>query len=140
VWEDPRFYQEGQFLWVGSAKSSLHNGYLSLTIGLGLVGLFLWIGFVFVPIRQVLSLGSGPYKAFILTIVFQLLVLNIFESALASGSQIQTSMIFWFVLIIAGRLPQVLEAKRIDTEKERSLGFLNSTNIPAGLCTGYTGA
>ncbi|MFZ9012299.1 MAG: O-antigen ligase family protein, partial [Anaerohalosphaeraceae bacterium] len=74
VWEDPRFYKEGQALWAGSAKSSLHNGYLSLAIGLGVVGLGVWLVFVSIPTWQVMSLKSSPYKAFILAMIFQLLI------------------------------------------------------------------
>lgn len=143
VWEDPRFYREGEFLWAGSAKSSLHNGYLSLAIGLGLVGLLGWLIFISVPIGQVVFLLSSPYKAFILAMIMQLLVLNFFESALSSGSQIHTSLIFWSVLIIAGRLPQLLTSKSelmINPYRKTNIGFVcPTTNIPAGLCSGYAG-
>jgi O-antigen ligase len=145
VWQDPRFHREGEFLWAGSAKSSLHNGYLSLAIGLGMVGLLVWLGFIVVPIWQVLSLESSPYKAFILAMVFQLLVLNFFESALSSGSQIYTSLIFWFFLIVAGRLPQLLgqtsNLKSITkTYTETEFEHINSTKMPSGLCAGHTSA
>jgi O-antigen ligase len=143
IWEDPRFYREGEFLWVGSAKSSLHNGYLSLAIGLGVVGFLTWLTFISIPILQVLSLDFSPYKAFLLAMIGQLLVLNIFESSLSSGSQIHTSLIFWFILIIAGRVPQLLGRQpeiASKTDKERNIGLFHSTpNISAGLCPGHPG-
>ncbi|MHC5157149.1 MAG: O-antigen ligase family protein [Planctomycetota bacterium] len=145
VWEDPRFYREGRALWVGSAKSSLHNGYLSLTIGLGVVGLLLWLGFITVPIYQTLSLSSGPYKAFILTMIFQFLVLNFFESALSSGSQIYTSLVFWIFLIIAAKMPQLLgqpsHSKSLkQTYREADFERFNSEKIRSTLCAGHAGA
>jgi O-antigen ligase len=145
VWEDPRFYREGRSLWVGSTKSSLHNGYLSLAIGLGVVGLLLWLGFIAVPIYQTLSLSPGPYKAFILVIIFQFLVLNFFESALSSGSQIYTSLVFWFFLIIAARMPQLLgqqlHSKSLkQTYMEADFERINSEKIRSALCAGHTGA
>jgi exopolysaccharide production protein ExoQ len=145
VWQDPRFQREGEFLWAGSAKSSLHNGYLSLAIGLGLVGFLMWLLILSIPIRQVLSLETSHYKAFILAMVFQQLVLNFFESALSSGSQIYTSLVFWFFLIVAGRLPLLLgqsfHSKSIaKTYMETDFERINSTKMPSGLCAGYTGA
>lgn len=143
VWEDPRFYREGEKLWVGSVKSSLHNGYLSLAIGLGVVGLALWLTFISIPTWRVLALKSSPYKAFILAMIIQLLVLNFVESALATGSQIHTSLIFWIVLVIAGRLPEILMPETehlLKANKGTNLGFVNSANIPTGLCAGYPGA
>ena len=145
VWEDPRFYREGEFLWVGSAKTSLHNGYLSLAIGLGVLGLLIWLVFLSVPIWQVLSLGPSPYKAFLLAMIFQQLVLNFFESALSSGSQLYTSLIFWFFLIMAGRMPQLLgqlshSKSMTKTCMETDFELINPKKIPSGLCAGYTGA
>jgi O-antigen ligase len=141
VWEDPRFYKEGQALWAGSAKSSLHNGYLSLAISLGVVGLGVWLVFVSIPTWQVMSLKSSPYRAFALAMIFQLLILNFAESALASGSQILTSLVFWFTLVIAGRLPKLLmpQIEHVSkTHEEINFGFIHSTDNLAGLCAGHT--
>ncbi|MHC4782912.1 MAG: O-antigen ligase family protein [Planctomycetota bacterium] len=143
VWEDPRFYKEGQALWAGSAKSSLHNGYLSLAIGLGVVGLGGWLIFVSIPTWQLMSLKSSPYKAFALAMIIQLLILNFAESALATGSQIYTSLIFWFILVIAGRLPKLLTPQTEHVSKtyeETNFGFINSTDNLAGLCAGHPSA
>lgn len=143
VWEDPRFQKDGEFLWAGSAKSSLHNGYLSVAIGLGVVGLGLWLTLVSIPTWQILSLKSSPYKAFALAMILQLLVLNFVESAVASASQIHTSLIFWFTLVITGRLPKLLMPQtelQLQTGKETNFGFINSQNIPAGLCAGHSSA
>ena len=140
-----RFYKEGQALWAGNAKSSLHNGYLSLAISLGVVGLGVWLVFVSIPTWQVMSLKSSPYRAFTLTMIFQLLILNFAESALASGSQIYTSLIFWFFLIIAARMPQLLgqqlHSKSLkQTYMEADFERINSEKTRSALCAGHTGA
>ena len=144
VWEDPRFHREGEFLWEGSAKSSLHNGYLSIAVGLGLVGFGMWLGLIAVPTWKTLSLEATPYKALVLAVIVSLFVLNFFESAISSGSQIHTSLYFWFILIIAGRLPQLSKysSQAVSaTYKESNIERLNpSTNIPAGLCLDHAGA
>jgi O-antigen ligase len=143
VWEDPRFHKEGQTLWAGSAKSSLHNGYLSLAIGLGVVGLGVWLVFINIPVGQVLFLGASSYKSFVMVMIFQLLILNFAESALATGSQIHTSLIFWFTLVIAGRLPKLLTPQTEHSSKnfkETNFGFINTTDELAELCSGHPSA
>jgi O-antigen ligase len=111
IWEDPRFYREGEFLWLGSAKASLHNGYLSLAIGLGVSGLALWLCFLLIPILKSASLDQSSYKALVLAMLFQGLVLNFFESALSSGSQIFTSLVYWYFFVLSGRLPGALKVQ-----------------------------
>lgn len=139
VWEDPRFHREGEFLWAGSAKSSLHNGYLSLAIGLGIIGLAMWLLFLSIPIFKVIWLEPSPYKTFLLMIIVELLVLNFFESALSSGSQIHTSLVFWFILILAGRLPDIVtwQSELKKSYWETDFGAIKTTNRSASLCTGY---
>jgi O-antigen ligase len=112
IWDDPRFHRSEQFLWAGSAKSSLHNGYLSMAIGLGIIGLLLWLSLIFIPIWRVMCIGPCGYKTLVVVMLFQGLLLNCFETSIASGSQIITSLVFWLFLIIAGRLPFLLSSQR----------------------------
>ena len=114
IWNDPRFYRPEQFLWVGSARSSLHNGYLSIAIGMGATGLLIWLSFMLIPIWQVLCLSPCGYKTLIVVILFQGLLLNFFETSIASGSQVITSLVFWLFFIMAGRLPFLLSPGRTD--------------------------
>ena len=143
VWEDPRFHREGEFLWEGSARSSLHNGYLSLAIGLGVIGLVMWFVVLGIPICKIFRLGPSPYKTFLLMVSIELLVLNFFESALSSGSQLHTSLIFWIFLIVAGKLPEITARKAAPVHQlywERNFGITHSTSRSACLRAGYTGA
>jgi O-antigen ligase len=114
IWNDPRFYHPEQFLWAGSARSSLHNGYLSIAIGMGFTGLLVWLSFMLIPIWQVLYLKPCSYKTLIVVILFQGLLLNFFETSIASGSQVITSLVFWLFLIMAGRLPFLLSLGQTD--------------------------
>jgi O-antigen ligase len=110
IWEDPRFYREGEFLWLGSARASLHNGYLSLAVGLGLTGLLVWLVFVAAVARRGFCSPANPYKALVMAVILQGLLINFVESALSAGSQIYTSLAFWFFFIIAGKLPALMPA------------------------------
>jgi O-antigen ligase len=104
IWSDPRFYRRGQFLWSGSARASLHNGYLSIAIGLGITGFLIWLSLILIPAWHVMRLSPCSYKALIAVIIFQGMVLNCFETSIVSGSQIITSLVFWIFLIMAQRL------------------------------------
>jgi O-antigen ligase len=105
IWSDPRFYKAGQFLWSGSARASLHNGYLSMAIGLGFAGLLIWLSLILIPAWKVMRLEPCGHKALVVVILFQGMVLNCFETSIVSGSQIITSLVFWLFLVMAQRLP-----------------------------------
>lgn len=112
IWDDPRF-NKNQYLWIGSSRTSLHNGYLNIAIGLGITGLLIWAFFIIPPIWRCLQLPSSYYKAFILVILFQALLINFFETSITS-SRGQVSLVFWFCWILALRLPYLATQKNID--------------------------
>lgn len=101
VWEDPRFQSEKVRLWLGSAKSSLHNGYLSVLIGLGTVGLVLWLAALFPPVLGVVSAPVSPSKAVILVILMQVLMVNLFETVITTSRTLEsiTFWVFWTLAI-----------------------------------------
>ncbi len=100
IWEDPRFQSNKSQLWMGSAKSSIHNGYLSVAIGLGFMGLLIWLAIIIPPIWKILYLPGDYYKALFLVMMIQLLLTNFFESAISSSRSFE-SMAFWIFWIIA---------------------------------------
>jgi O-antigen ligase len=69
IWEDPRFYDTKGTLWSGSVKTSLHNGYFSIAIGLGMISFFVWCLILFVPLWQSRSLPVNDFKSFALTVM-----------------------------------------------------------------------
>ena len=85
---------------MGSAKSSIHNGYLSVAIGLGFVGLIIWMTIIIPPFWHVLYLPTDYYKALFLVVLIQLLLTNVFESVISSSRSLE-SIMFWMFWIIA---------------------------------------
>jgi hypothetical protein len=75
-----------------------------MAIGLGFVGLVIWLILVLIPTWRVMRLDACGYKAFVVVMLFQGMVLNFFETSIVSGSQIITSLVFWLFLIMAQRL------------------------------------
>jgi O-antigen ligase len=110
VWTDPRFAtSEMEDAW-GSARSSLHNGYLSIVIGLGLIaGLVLWPIILLAPLPNLLRLPPSDYKAVALLLVGMCLAANFVETSITSSRSF-TSVTFWIFWVMASALPVTLSA------------------------------
>jgi O-antigen ligase len=104
IWEDPRFYDTQDTLWSGSVKASLHNGYFSIAIGLGVMGFFVWCLILFIPLWRSRSLPWNDFKSFALTVMLMCMLLNFFESLLA-GVDSLAAIMFWIAWVLVGRLP-----------------------------------
>lgn len=104
IWEDPRFHESKLTLWSGSAKTSLHNGYLSIAIGSGIIIFVVWCMILLSPLWQSISLPSNDYKAFAYTIMVMGLLLNFFETVITDTSSL-AAILFWIAWVLAGKLP-----------------------------------
>ncbi|MGE5429452.1 MAG: O-antigen ligase family protein [Syntrophomonadaceae bacterium] len=102
VWEDARFYDPKNSLWIGSSRTSLHNGYISVAIGVGLLAFVLWCIILFLPLWRVAFTPSSDYKAFIIALLIMILLSNFAESAITGGNSIN-SIFFWIAWVMAGR-------------------------------------
>ena len=98
VWEDPRFYNPDETLWSGSAKQSLHNGYISTIIGVGIPGFILFLFIIIVPLIKLKWKSLTPEVDVVLIIFLIYIISNFVESMIGSGS-----ILFWFswTLIVA---------------------------------------
>jgi O-antigen ligase len=104
IFEDPRFNDSELGLWTGSARVSLHNGYLSAIIGLGYVGFFLFYLSLFIPFVRSLNVHlSGEQKAVGLSILLMCLLTNLTESAIVGPSSLG-ALILWIMWTAFGRL------------------------------------
>ncbi|MGE5350835.1 MAG: O-antigen ligase family protein [Acidobacteriota bacterium] len=102
VWEDPRFYDAKNSLWIGSSRASLHNGYISVVIGVGLFAFLLWCAILILPLWRASFLPGSDYKALIIALIIMILLSNFAESAITGGNSIN-SIFFWTAWVLAGR-------------------------------------
>jgi O-antigen ligase len=109
IFEDPRFYDPKQELWSGSAKVSLHNGYLSAVIGMGILGTLLLYGLLFLPFSRSRKAIKGEYRALMVTVIFMCLLTNFLEGVIGSSSGL-VSIILWILWVIAGKFPAINKA------------------------------
>ena len=104
IWEDPRFYENKLTLWSGSAKTSLHNGYLSIAVGLGIIIFIFWFIIIIIPFWRSILLPLNDFKVFAFTIMIICMILNLFESVITDTSSL-AAILFWMVWVLAGKLP-----------------------------------
>jgi len=98
-----------------NAQQPLHNGYLSIFVGGGSIGLFLWLIAIFIPILFALGSKFSLYKLYAITTMIPILISNIVESAI-TGYLGATDIYFWLAWIVAGKL-YILENKKNIEEK-----------------------
>jgi len=103
IWADPRFNKPEYSLWTGSPKTSLHNGYLSVAVGLGLGALLIWCVLLFLPLWRFRSLPYTDYKGLIMAVLVSCLLLNGVETEIGGGAPV-----FWIVWVIAGKVSHAL--------------------------------
>ena len=103
VWVDPRFNQPELALWSGTSRSSLHNGYLSVAIGLGLGGVVVWCILLLMPLWRFRLSPYSDYKALTFAVMVSSLVLNVIESEIGA-----TAVVFWIVWVVASKVSRAL--------------------------------
>lgn len=86
-----------------SARFTLHNGYLSIGIGNGVIGLLLWCVILAIPLVSALKLPRSPLKAMLVALFAQALFLNFLEDFIVCGPRFTAPLIFWLGWVAAGR-------------------------------------
>jgi O-antigen ligase len=117
IFQDPRFYHSEYAFWSGSARSSLHNGYISVLVGVGAGGLLLFLIILAYPLWHNISLKKDHYKAFLFSIMSMCLLTNLLESSITGGTSI-TATFFWITWVMAGKLRYVTDYSSSDEEME----------------------
>jgi O-antigen ligase len=124
VWEDPRFRSKDLYLWAGSSKTSLHNGYISQAIGLGVIGLCIWCILLLSPLAHTIRVSTGPYRAFTICALLPAVIHNFIESDLTLGGS--TGILFWVAWLIAGHAVLRETAK---ASKPASVPFIDGVRL-----------
>ncbi len=86
-----------------SARFTLHNGYLSIAVGNGVLGLVLWCLILAIPIIYAVNMPRSTLKAMLLALMVQALFLNIIEDYILCGPRFTGPLVFWIAWVLAGR-------------------------------------
>jgi O-antigen ligase len=100
IWNDIRFYNPDIDLWRGSVMASLHNGYLSVLIGVGLIGFATWCFVLFLPLWRCCFSPANPSKTVAVSIMVMCLVLNFIETII-TGCGALSAIFFWIAWVMA---------------------------------------
>ncbi len=102
IWDDPRFYNPDYDLWRGSSRTSLHNGYLNVLVGTGILGFILWGIALIIPMLKFKLMPTNIYKGFVVTTMVMWFVFNLAESAVNPSSL--AAIMFWIAWVLAEKM------------------------------------
>lgn len=107
------FDMTGQFFNPNS-QQPLHNGYLSIFIGGGIIGLALWIFAIILPIYYSIKyLTDKSIVGYVLATLFPILIANVVESAI-TGYLSATDIYFWLAWLVGGKAWMIFNDKPED--------------------------
>jgi len=103
IFEDERRVDLGGSFIEKNVRQSLHNGYLSIIVGVGFIGFILWLAVLLFPFWIGISAPFSSIKAYSFVTMVMILITNSVESAL-TGYSLATDIFFWIAWIITGNL------------------------------------
>jgi len=104
-----------------NAQNPLHNGYISIFIGGGIIGLLIWLLAIFIPLFSVAVSKNILYKAYALATIIPILVANLVESSI-TGYLGFTDIYFWFAWIVAGKINIIEESADQSFTPDKKVG------------------
>ena len=102
VFRDWRFFDEQSQMWMASMP--LHNGYLTVAMGGGVISFLIWFAAVLIPFCWLGASGPSDYKALVMSMASMLLLCNFIESVVTGPSG--SGMLFWWAWVVAGKFGQ----------------------------------
>ena len=116
---------EGTFLNV-NAQQPLHNGYLSIFVGGGTIGLFLWLIIILIPLFIAFTSEYSLFKLYAIATIIPMLISNVVESAI-TGYLGASDIFFWLAWVVAGKL--YLLHEKNDKVKKDDKDFITHKEI-----------
>ncbi len=102
---------------LASAQQPLHNGYLSILTGTGLVGFIIWLTIISYPFIKNAKLRFPElinYKSYFVSTFIMVLVSNFTESFLTGYIGNGGDLFFWFAWVISLKLPTIINSKNLN--------------------------
>jgi hypothetical protein len=101
--EDPALQRTARVSFSVMARQSMHNGFLSILAGTGVIGLVMWLALLAIPFASVWRWEAGGRKALAISIMSMTLLTNLVESQITPAASL-TAAAFWIAWAVAGRL------------------------------------
>lgn len=105
IFSESDYFNPDVRLWSGSTRSSLHNGYISIFSGVGIVGFLLWCAILILPLVQARQMQLINFKALALAIFATIMLVNLVEDAINPGSSFG-AVLFWITWIMVSKISQ----------------------------------
>lgn len=111
------FDMEEQFF-NANAQQPLHNGYLSIFIGGGLIGLILWLTSIGFSLFNLIKSKKSIIKIYALVTLVAILIANIVENAI-TGYLSSTDIFFWIAWVVGGKVWLYNEQSETEIEQNK---------------------
>lgn len=105
ILSESSFFNPDIRLWSGSARSSLHNGYVSIFSGVGIFGFLLWCAILIIPLFRMKHIFPVDFRAVLLAIIFTAMTVNFVEDAINPGSSFM-GVIYWIAWLMLSKIPE----------------------------------
>jgi O-antigen ligase len=116
VLSDARFYEKDITIWSGSVRSSLHNGYLSTVLGVGVVAFIFWLSLLLMPFWRCRLAPWSDYKGIVMTVMLMGVALSFVESS-PTGCASPEAIIFWSIWIMAEKCHKIRGERNVEEGK-----------------------
>jgi O-antigen ligase len=116
IFSDHRYMNKKYRLWRGSSRVSIHNGYLSIIAGVGLIGFTIWFFAIYQGLKNALASPKSENKALVVTVMLTILLINFVESS-AGGINVFLGVIFYFFWFLAYKLKLIHEHSKEHFER-----------------------
>lgn len=131
IFSDYRFYNPKLMLWSGTSRLSLHNGFLSVAVGLGIFGLVMWIIILFLPYFKFLFFQENDFRPLLITLMSILFVSNLVEGSIDPGGTI-TAIFFWFAWAVSSKFTSTNLIQKQVNSTSTLLTLKNKSKIKNG--------
>jgi O-antigen ligase len=121
IFDRQRLFYFGEHLGAPTSSQSLHNGYLSTLVGLGIIGLVLWLATLTYPLFRFTSFIDFPTKPYLISIMVMVLVTNFSDQNL-TGYATYGDTFFWFAWLLASKISEY-------AKENSNTDFINTYNM-----------
>lgn len=114
IFDKQRLFYFGEHLGASVSSQPLHNGYLSTLVGLGIIGLLLWLTILTYPLYRLTSFTEFPAKPYLISIMVMILVTNFSDQNL-TGYATYGDTFFWTAWLLASKISEYSKQRKLNS-------------------------
>lgn len=121
IFDRQRLFYFGDHLGAPTSSQPLHNGYLSTAVGLGAIGLLLWLIVLTYPFYRLTSFKDFPEKPYLISIMAMVLITNFSDQNLTGYATIGDTF-FWTAWLLASKISEYTKTNKLLSNNNTNAG------------------